>query len=257
MNIISNDRQLISIPQISAYAEDPRSYCHYKGIPRSTYNKKSLSIIARKNPLSSSLSRYSIYLIMLCLLLSAVCIFFWNAPEGIASIKIESEIIIYTSTGLFLLAMALWIVRSFFIKLALFKLCGVPTSSYHLKGTNLIWSKHSIKLTKNKLYGNPSTIFKEKNGKSVYVCQYNPRGFKGMPKVRERYQMLLFMGIAMDKFKTESVEGAIRYHDHLEFIKYDPIIYKKLLNLEVEYKEATQEWKAPDERPLFKRDDIF
>lgn len=175
----------------------------------------------------------------------------------IAGITIKSEIILYASVGLFLLAIVLWTVRSFFIRRSLFKLCGVPTSSYRLLGSSLTWPKFPIKIKKNKLYGTPSTIFLKKDGKTAYVCQYNPRNFKGKPKVRERYQMLLFMGIVMEEYKAENIKGAIRYHDHLEFIKYEPIIYKKLLGLQDEYNEAIQEWVAPNDQPLFKRDNIL
>ena len=95
------------------------------------------------------------------------------------------------------------------------------------------------------------------NGKTAFVCQYNQRDFKRRAKVRERYQMLLFMGMVMEKYKLEDIKGAIRYHDHLEFIKHEPIIYNKLLDLQEEYSEAIQEWVTPDERPLFKRDKTF
>ena len=175
----------------------------------------------------------------------------------IAGYTVETEIILYTTVGLFLSAIFFWMVRSFFIRRALFKLCGVPTSSYRLLGTNLTFPKKTIKLRKERLYGTPSTVFLKKNGKTAYVCQYNPRDFKGKPKVRERYQMLLFMGIAMEECKLDNIKGAIRYHDHLEFIKFDPVIYNKLLELQNEYGKALQEWKAPDDRPLFSRDRTF
>ena len=133
----------------------------------------------------------------------------------------------------------------------------MPTSGYKLLATNLKFPKRSIKLNKNKIQGSPTTLFIKSDGKTAFVCQYIQREFKGRLKVRERYQMLLFMGIAMEKYKLESIVGAIRYYDHLEFINHEPIIYKKLLNLQDEYREAIQEWKAPNDLPLFKRDNTF
>lgn len=99
-----------------------------------------------------------------------------------------------------------------------------------------------------------NTVFLKKTGKTAYVCNYNPRDYKGRLKVRERYQMLLLMGMVRDDHKLENVKVAIRLHDHLKLIKYEPIIYKKLLDLQDEYNEAIQEWEVSVERPLFKRE---
>lgn len=260
---MQNNTSPVDIAHLAAYAEDPRSYCYYKGVPRSIHNKNQQKRIPRKNLLSSSLSRNLLYFIILCFIFSGICFyFFWNAPVNsagitIAGITIDTQIILYAGIGSFLLMILLWMIRSFIIRRALFKLCGVPTSSYRLLGTNLIGLKNPIKLKKNKLRGIPSTIFLKKDGKTAYVCQYNPRDFKGKPKVRERYQMLLFMGIALEEYKLGNVKGAIRFHDHLEPINYEPGIYKKLLNLQNEYNEAIQEWVTPDNRPLFSRDKTF
>lgn len=167
---------------------------------------------------------------------------------------INSETFLYTSIWLLLVAVAAWLIRYFFLRRSLFKLCGVTTSKYNLLSTNLIWPKRSIKLRGNKLHGSPCTIFLEKNGKTAFVCQYNPRIFKGRPKVRERYQMLLFMGIVKEQYDLEDINGSIRYQDHLETITFEPTIYKNLLDLQDEYSKAIKEWIAPDKQPLFKRD---
>jgi len=254
---MANNTPPILISLLAAYAEDPRGYCHYKGVPRSIHNRNNQQKITRKNnPLSSSLSRNLLFLIILCLILSGAG-FFWAMPVDIIGFAINSGIILYATTGLFFLAIALWLARSFFIRRALFKLCGVPTSSYRLLGSNLTWLKRSIKLTKDNLFGTPSTLFLKKNGETAFVCQYNSRNFNGNPKVRERYQILLFMGIIKEQYKLENIKGAIRYNDHLEFIKYESVVYKNLLALQDEYNEAIQEWEAPDIQPLFKRDKTF
>ena len=251
------DIPTIEVSHLSAYAEDPRSYCHYRGIPRSIHNKQP-KLKKRGNPLSSPLIRNLLYIVALCLLIFGICLYvLLNPPGDILDIKIEAEIIKYCSAGSFLLAIMLWIIRHYFIRRSLFKFCGAPISSHKLLGTNLKFPKHSIKLFKNKIYGTPSAIFMKRNSKTAFVCQYNQRDFKRRAKVRERYQMLLFMGMAMEKYKLGDIKGAIRYHDHLEFIKYEPIIYKNLLALQEEYNEAIQEWVTSDERPLFKRDKTF
>ena len=251
--------QHIDIKHLSAYAEDPRSYCYYKGIPRSVHNKTNLkNKVTKINPLSSSFSRNSLYLAILSLMFSVTGLYvFLNMPMSIFGITYEKDTILYISIGSFLATITLFLGRSFLIRRSIFKFCGVPTSSYRLLGTNLTRSKRSISLKKDKLYGNPDTVFLKKNAKSAYVCQYNPRKFNGRAKVRERYQMLIFMGIIMEQHKLENIKGAIRYQDHLEFIKYEPVIYKKLIALQGEYNKAIQEWVAPDDQPLFKRDKAF
>jgi hypothetical protein len=167
---------------------------------------------------------------------------------------INPEIFLYTSIWLLLLTVVLWLIRYFFLRRSLFKLCGVPSSNYNLLATSLIWPKRSIKLRKNRLRGSPGTIYLGKKDKTAYVCQYNPRIFKGRPKVRERYQMLLFMGIVKEQYNLADITGAIRYQDHLENIKFEPTIYKDLLDLQDEYSDAIKEWVAPDKQPLFKRE---
>ena len=240
----------ITISHLSAYAEDPRSYCHYKGMPRSIHNKKP-KLKTRGNPLSSPLVRNLLYIVALCFLTSGTCLYVLLGPPGdILGITIETKFIKYCSEGFFLLAIILWIIRSYFIRHKLFELFGVPTSGYKLLATNLKFPKRSIKLNKNKIQASPSTIFIKSNGKTAFVCQYNQRDFKGRVKVRERYQLLLSMGMTMEKYKLENIKGSIRYHDHLEIIKYEPTIYNNLLDLQREYNEAIQEWVTPDERPL-------
>ena len=159
--------------------------------------------------------------------------------------------------GLFAVAVALLWFRGVLIRRTLFKLCGVPTSSYRLVGSSLVWPSRPVKLTKDNLSGVPSSVFLKKNGKTAYVCQYNPRNFNGRAKVRERYQVLLLMGMVLEKYKPENIKGAVCYQDHLEPMKYEPVIFKQLIDLQNEYKEAIKEWETPDTRPLFNRDQDF
>lgn len=249
----------IDIQHLSAYAEDPGSYCYYKGVPRSVHNKskiKNKSLL--KNPLYTSSRRIILYITILTLVTSIICLYIYSSmPIDGLEIPFEKTHILYAAIGFFALTIVLWLIRSFFVKRALFKLCGVRGSGYRLLGSSLTWPGRAIKLKYKKLRGTPSTVFMKKSGKSAYVCQYNPRMFNGRPKVRERYQMLLFMGITMEEYKLENIKGAIRYNDHLEVIKYDPIIYNKLLGITDEYKQAISEWVTPDSRPLFKRDNVF
>jgi hypothetical protein len=170
---------------------------------------------------------------------------------------VSPEIFLSASIWLFLLAAVLWFIRYFFLRRALFKLFGVSPSKYRLLATNLIWPGRSIKLRKNKLGGTPGTVFLKRTGETACLCQYKPRIFKGRAKVRERYEMLLFMGLMKEKYKLEDIQGAIRYHDHLELFNFEPAIYKNLLNMQNEYREAISEWVPPNKQPLFKRDNKF
>lgn len=175
----------------------------------------------------------------------------------IAGIILNQDQIWLVAGATFGLAIILLWLRRFLLRRKLFKICSVPMSSYRLLGTTQLWLGHPVTLTKNNLRGTPSTIFLKKNGKSAYVCHFNPRYFKGRVKVRERYQMLLFMGLVKEIYKPEIIQGAICYRDHLEAIKFEPVIYKQLLDLREEYSEAITEWKAPNVRPLFNREQHF
>lgn len=154
----------------------------------------------------------------------------------------------------FCLAIFLFWARRLLLKRKLFNLYGVPTSSYRLIGSTLLRFGHPLKLDKNSLVGTPGTVFLKKNGKSAYVCHFNPRIFNGRVKVRERYQMLLFMGLVNEIYQPDKISGAIRFQDHLEVIKYEPVIYRQLLDMRDEYRDAIEEWQAPNSRPLFNRD---
>lgn len=158
------------------------------------------------------------------------------------------------AAGTFSSAIILWWLRRILLKRALYRLCGVPLNGYRLEGTTLIWTKRKIILKTDKLSGEPSTVFLSRDGKTAYVCQYNPRFFNDRVKVRERYQMLLLMGLAQERFNSENVKGSIRYQDHLEPIKFEPVVYNQLLELQDEYQVAVQEWVPPNVRPLFSRD---
>lgn len=178
-------------------------------------------------------------------------------PVDIAGLTL-SETHIWQIAGVsFGLALFLMWTRRVLIKRKLFKLCGVPTSSYRLLGTTLFWLGHPVRLQKNYLTGTPGTVFLKKNGKSAYICHFNPRMFNGRVKVRERYQMTLFMGLVNELYKPDKISGAIHYRDHLETIKFEPVIYRQLLDIRDEYREAIQEWQAPNPRPLFNREQHF
>ena len=173
----------------------------------------------------------------------------------IANVEIAHQQLWQLFVVAFTSAFILWWLRNILLKRTLFKLCGVPRSEYRLLGTNLIWPIHTIRLSHNNLVGIPSAVFLKKDGKACYVCQYNPRYFNGRIKVRERYQMLLLMGLIQEEYEFEAVQGAILYNrDHLELIKYEPVVYKQLLDLQDEYNQAIQEWVPPNVRPLFNRD---
>lgn len=170
---------------------------------------------------------------------------------------ISPEVFLYGAICSLLLAVVFWLIRYFLLRRALFRLCGVSSSKYKLLSTNLIWPKRAIILKQENLRGTSGTIFLNKDNKSAYVCQYNPRLFNGRPKVRERYQILLIMGIVKEKYKLKGIQGAIRYFDHLELIKFESTIYRNLLDLQEEYKQAVHEWTPPNAQPLFKRDTNF
>ena len=67
----------IEISDLSAYAEDPRSYCYYKGIPRSIHNNSKTNSTTNINPLSSRLTQYLLYSSVLFLALSGASLWIY------------------------------------------------------------------------------------------------------------------------------------------------------------------------------------
>jgi hypothetical protein len=175
-------------------------------------------------------------------------------PMEIADVAITHQNLWQLFAAAFTTVIILWWLRNILLKRTLFKLCGVPRSGYRLLGSNLIWPMRRIHLNRNNLVGIPSAVFLKNDGNACYVCQYIPRHFDGRIKVRERYQALLLMGLIQEEYEYEVIQGAILYKSHLEPIKFEPVIYKQLLDLQDEYKQAIHEWVPPNVRPLFNRD---
>jgi len=69
-------RQIIDVSHLAAYAEDPQSYCHFRGKPRSLHDKKTRKKKAPLRPLRSQLSHILLGMAVLSLLISGWCL--WN-----------------------------------------------------------------------------------------------------------------------------------------------------------------------------------
>lgn len=64
----------IDIAHLAAYAEDPRSYCHYKGKPRSLHEKETRKKKPAWFPLRSKITQGMLLVSLLLLLFSGWCL---------------------------------------------------------------------------------------------------------------------------------------------------------------------------------------
>ena len=70
---LQNNGPTIEIAHLAAYAEDPRSYCHFKGVPRSQHNKTK-QVKVKPLTLNSTATNALSIAILISLLISGLCL---------------------------------------------------------------------------------------------------------------------------------------------------------------------------------------
>lgn len=113
----------------------------------------------------------------------------------------------------------------------LFKL---KVRDYVLIGCDLNRQKIKLKLSHAGCFGLPDCVFKSRKGKEIIIGEYKSRKFKGFVRLREYYQVILYMGIAGSRFPGYKILGRIRFSDQLIHIDFSADVYEALLDLKYE-----------------------
>jgi len=89
---------------------------------------------------------------------------------------------------------------------------GVDQSAYRLHSADIGGRKAKPIMTKL-VIGCPDALFIKRSNRSGIVCEHKSRRHRGMIRLDERYQVTLYMGVAIETFKLNNVYGVIRYGD--------------------------------------------
>ena len=71
---MSTRNKTIRLDHLAAYAEDPPSYCHYRGKPRSLHQKETRKKKPRWHPLRSRMSQGLLISALISLFISGWCL---------------------------------------------------------------------------------------------------------------------------------------------------------------------------------------
>ena len=156
------------------------------------------------------------------------------------------------AAGLLALGILVWARRAVQRRSA-FRLFDLSARQFRLLGTDIAGSTRPLYLRFKQLVGAPDAGFISRDKQQGFIGEYKSRDYKGYVKHRERYQVILYMGMLKNRYGLAQVSGAIRYRDHLEPITFDPSLFDQLLALQAEYRSVIQGWQIQNDKPLYQR----
>lgn len=108
------------------------------------------------------------------------------------------------------------------------------------------------KLAAEGVAGVPDAIFVHRRQRRVLVGDLKNRS-ASTPSAYERYQLVLYQGLAAASYPKLAPEGVIRYKNQLLLIPFERGLYDRLLGLRDEYRRSRRQKKPIDPRPLATR----
>jgi len=161
-----------------------------------------------------------------------------------------SPLMLIVFTLLVLVIIALRQLWQKYLDQPVFKLFSLSSSNYRLVGTDIGGRTDHAYLRSGPLGGVPDALFVNKRKRHGFIGEYKSRQNKGRPSLREKYQVILYMGMAMEKYGLIEIKGAIRYRENIVPVLFDASLYQRLRNLEGEVLLAKKKWIPLDTRPL-------
>jgi len=114
-------------------------------------------------------------------------------------------------------------------------LFGVNIKRYQLIGSDVGGSTNQVTLRNKLVIGSPDALFKCKSAKKYIIGEFKSRRYRNHVKKRERYQVILYTGVAREQYRTNDIEGVIRYKDRTVSVPFCEDTYRWLLGLVPEY----------------------
>lgn len=124
-------------------------------------------------------------------------------------------------------------------RLRIYTLFGLSVFRYRLISADM------GKVGRKKIYrgrdltGAPDVVFADRLKPRIIVCEYKSRLAKNRVKKRERYQVVLYIGLLQEIYPRHRIEGRLRYRDKVVDIGFDPQLYSWLLSLKTPCLKAT------------------
>lgn len=101
--------------------------------------------------------------------------------------------------------------------------------------------------------GVPDALFVNQRMRRALVGEYKSRRHGGQVRSRERYQVVLYVGILKALHPKWEIEGVLAYSDGLVKVRHDAAEFEQLLKVVPELREVERSWRVVDQRPLSER----
>jgi hypothetical protein len=159
---------------------------------------------------------------------------------------------------------ACWAFRRRFNSSKVFSTFSLSHIFYTLTSSDLGGSKASREylLSNHTCVGMPDAEFRKKRYLKFFpinnyvVGEYKNRYFRGVVRYREYYQVMLYIGLAGEKYNTTSVYGLLAFKDKVIKINFDKKLYNSLLSLKSEYYEVKDRWNGSQFIALHERSGV-
>ena len=128
---------------------------------------------------------------------------------------------------------------------------------FKLLGTDLGGQQNrGIYLSFAGVNGKPDAVFEDRKKPCIIIGEHKARKCKAGVRLREFYQIVLYIGIAQRKWPTHEVKGCLSFDDKVVWVDFDSNVFQALIDLKLEAIEGIAQGKAINKAPLHRRMNI-
>lgn len=125
---------------------------------------------------------------------------------------------------------------------------------YKLLGTDLgSQDVGSIFLSFAGVNGKPDAVFEDRKAPCIVIGEHKARKYKSGVRLREFYQIVLYIGMARRKWPAHEVKGCLSFDDKVVWVDFDNHVFQALIDLKTEAIEGIARGKATNSTPLHLR----
>jgi hypothetical protein len=127
---------------------------------------------------------------------------------------------------------------------------------YKLVGSDLGERDSTVRLSFNGVNGAPDAVFEDRKKARIIVGEHKARKHRHGVRLREYYQIMLYIGMARRRWHSHEVVGLISFTDKVVWINFDESVFSALVGLKAEAIESIRSRRALNPKPLHKRINI-
>ena len=109
---------------------------------------------------------------------------------------------------------------------------------YSLLAADVGGHTKKIRLAANGVHGDPDAIIRARESDELIIGEVKSRAYRGAVRPYERYQVTLYLGAAHRRYPRRKIHGLICYSNRVIRLDYDDVLYRQLIALIPEYKNA-------------------